>query len=223
MNRRKMPVVRESVTHRFSIAGHDGYVTAGKFEDGTLGEIFILMAKEGSTLSGLLDCFAISVSMGLQHGVPLGEFIDKFCHVRFEPSGITGNSEIPIAKSIIDYIFRWLATQFLDKEEKQSIGIIQIPRSDVKEIEDNKDSGTNSNIDILEEEEITFTRSTQTYIPKTQEEITDYIVPTTTASSFNITFKNTEDAPTCPECGAIMQRSGSCYLCPQCGRTSGCS
>ncbi|MBL8240686.1 MAG: vitamin B12-dependent ribonucleotide reductase [Bryobacterales bacterium] len=111
--RRKLPDERQSITHKFSIAGHEGYVTVGMFEDGTPGELFITMAKEGSTISGLMDSFATAVSFGLQYGVPLKFYVDKFSHVRFEPSGFTGNPRITYAKSIMDYIFRWLALKFI--------------------------------------------------------------------------------------------------------------
>jgi ribonucleoside-diphosphate reductase alpha chain len=114
--RRKLPDTRESVTHKFSIGGHEGYITVGLYEDGTPGEVFISMAKEGSTISGLMDSFATSISYALQYGVPLKFFVDKFSHVRFEPSGWTGNSKIPYAKSIMDYIFRWLGARFLGPE-----------------------------------------------------------------------------------------------------------
>jgi ribonucleoside-diphosphate reductase alpha chain len=114
--RRKLPDERQSITHKFSIGGHEGYITAGLFEDGTPGELFITMAKEGSTISGLMDSFATAVSYALQYGVPLKFFVDKFSHVRFEPSGWTGNSQVPYAKSIMDYIFRWLGAKFLGPE-----------------------------------------------------------------------------------------------------------
>jgi len=112
-HRRKLPDERQSITHKFSISGHEGYITVGLFEDNTPGELFITMAKEGSTISGLMDSFATAVSYGLQYGVPLKFFVDKFSHVRFEPSGYTGNPHVPYAKSIMDYIFRWLAAKFL--------------------------------------------------------------------------------------------------------------
>lgn len=118
--RRKLPDERQSITHKFSLAGHEGYITVGLFEDGTPGELFITMAKEGSTISGLMDSFATSVSYGLQYGVPLKFFVDKFSHVRFEPSGYTGNSQIPYAKSIMDYIFRWLALKFLGPDSVEN-------------------------------------------------------------------------------------------------------
>ncbi|MFN7131231.1 MAG: vitamin B12-dependent ribonucleotide reductase, partial [Myxococcales bacterium] len=106
--RRRLPEERRSITHKFSIAGHEGYMTVGMYDDGTPGELFCVMAKEGSVVSGLMDCFATSISLALQYGVPLQVLVDKFSHTRFEPSGFTGNKDIPIAKSIADYIFRWL-------------------------------------------------------------------------------------------------------------------
>jgi ribonucleoside-diphosphate reductase alpha chain len=114
--RRKLPDERQSWTHKFSIGGHEGYITVGLYEDGAPGEIFITMAKEGSTISGLMDAFATAVSFNLQYGVPLKFLVDKFAHVRFEPSGWTGNPQIPYAKSIMDYIFRWLGAKFLGTE-----------------------------------------------------------------------------------------------------------
>jgi ribonucleoside-diphosphate reductase alpha chain len=120
--RRKLPDERQSLTHKFSIGGHEGYITVGLYEDGTPGEVFISMAKEGSTISGLMDTLATSISYGLQYGVPLKFFVDKFSHVRFEPSGWTGNQQVPYAKSIIDYIFRWLGIRFLGITEHPEAG-----------------------------------------------------------------------------------------------------
>ena len=114
--RRKLPDERRSITHKFSIGGHEGYITVGMYDDGAPGEIFITMAKEGSTISGLMDAFATAVSFNLQYGVPMKFLVDKFAHVRFEPSGWTGNQQIPYAKSIMDYIFRWLGNKFLGPE-----------------------------------------------------------------------------------------------------------
>jgi ribonucleoside-diphosphate reductase alpha chain len=118
--RRKLADERQSVTHKFSVGGHEGYITVGLYEDGTVGEIFIKMAKEGSTISGLMDSFATSVSMALQYGVPLQALVDKFQHMRFEPSGWTGNPEISYAKSITDYIFRWVGARFISPDYKQT-------------------------------------------------------------------------------------------------------
>jgi ribonucleoside-diphosphate reductase alpha chain len=122
--RRRLPATRTSLTHKFSIEGHEGYITAGCYVDGSPGEIFVTMAKEGSTLSGMLDAFATSISLTLQYGVPLRDMVNKFSHMRFEPSGRTENSEIPVAQSIVDYIFRWLASTFLSEEEKEEFGVL---------------------------------------------------------------------------------------------------
>ena len=122
--RRKLPDERRSITHKFDVGGHEGYVTVGLYEDGKPGEIFLRMSKEGSTISGLMDSFATAISLTLQYGVPLEALVNKFTHMRFEPSGFTKNPEIPMAKSLVDYIFRWLGSKFLTAEEKQAIGII---------------------------------------------------------------------------------------------------
>jgi ribonucleoside-diphosphate reductase alpha chain len=123
-HRHRLPSERTALTHKFDIAGHEGYITVGLYPDGQPGEIFLKMAKEGSTVSGLMDTFATSVSLALQYGVPLKDLVNKFAHVRFEPSGFTGNQEIPIAKSIVDYIFRWLGSRFLPSDEKGPLGLI---------------------------------------------------------------------------------------------------
>ncbi len=122
--RRRLPAERAAITHKFDIAGHEGYITVGLYEDGQPGEIFLKMAKEGSTISGLMDTFATTVSVALQYGVPLHDLVHKFAHVRFEPSGFTGNPEIPIAKSIVDYIFRWLGSRFLPPEDRATLGLV---------------------------------------------------------------------------------------------------
>ncbi len=124
VRRRKLPDERQALTHKFSINGHEGYLTVGLYENGQPGEIFLVMAKEGSTISGLMDAFATAVSIALQYGVPLPTLVDKFTHTRFEPSGFTNNPEIPIAKSMMDYIFRWLASKFLNREDQQAAGVV---------------------------------------------------------------------------------------------------
>ncbi|MER3488156.1 MAG: vitamin B12-dependent ribonucleotide reductase, partial [Chloroflexota bacterium] len=123
-HRRRLPAERQAVTHKFEIAGHEGYITVGLYPDGQPGEIFLKMAKEGSTVSGLMDSFATAISLALQYGVPLRDLVNKFAHVRFEPSGFTGNPEIPIAKSIVDYIFRWLGSRFLPPDDRAMLGLI---------------------------------------------------------------------------------------------------
>ena len=121
--RRKLPDERHAITHKFDVAGHEGYITVGLFEDGTPGEIFLVMAKEGSTISGFADAFAQAISYALQYGVPLQALVDKFSHARFEPSGMTKNPEVRFAKSIVDYIFRWMATKFLSPEAQFRAGV----------------------------------------------------------------------------------------------------
>jgi ribonucleoside-diphosphate reductase alpha chain len=125
--RRRLPDERRAITHKFSIGGHEGYMTVGMYDDGMPGELFVVMAKEGSVVSGLMDSFATSISMALQYGVPLRVLVDKFSHTRFEPSGFTGNPEIPIAKSITDYIFRWLSLKFLPSEDGATVTAQTLP------------------------------------------------------------------------------------------------
>ena len=196
----RLPDDRPAITHKFSIAGHEGYITVGMYDDGAPGEIFLVMAKEGSTISGLMDAFATSISLALQHGVPLKALIDKFSHMRFEPSGYTKNREIPIAKSIMDYIFRWLASKFLDAEDRAQVGIIE--RIDTAEI-------------------------TEPVLPRLvtngAEKIAAAMAAPHTANGDGYTFHMQEDAPSCAECGALMVRNGACYKCLNCGSTSGCS
>ena len=194
--RHKLPDERKAVTHKFDIAGHEGYLTVGLYEDGSPGELFVTMAKEGSTISGLMDAFATQTSYALQFGVPLKFMVDKFSHMRFEPSGFTKNKEIPIAKSIVDYIFRWMASHFLPVEDQDEVGIIR--RDDPP---------------------------AQVADPKpTEPEFKVIATPKTTngISTQKIAFVNT-DAPACPDCGSITVRSGSCYKCLNCGATTGCS
>ena len=129
--RRKMPSERSSITHKFSIGGHEGYITVGMYESGEPGEIFIKMAKEGSTLSGFMDGFALSVSIGLQYGVPLKALVDKFINTRFEPAGYTGHPAIPYAKSVLDYIARWLGGRFISPDYLTHNGEAALPAASV--------------------------------------------------------------------------------------------
>ena len=192
--RRRLPDERRSITHKFDIAGHEGYIIAGMYEDGQPGEIFITMSKEGSTISGLMDSFATAISIALQYGVPLRGLVDKFSHMRFEPSGFTKNPDIPMAKSIMDYIFRWLATKFLDGDAQQEVGILKP--------------------DLPEEAPPKKVVSLVSHAPRGG-------APVTTISSVTSLYQ--QDAPPCSDCGAIMIRSGACYKCMNCGAVSGCS
>jgi ribonucleoside-diphosphate reductase alpha chain len=224
--RRKLPDERQSVTHKFSIAGQEGYFIVGLYEDGSPGELFIKMSKEGSTISGLMDSFAVSISLCLQYGVPLRVLVTKFSHTRFEPSGFTTNREIPMAKSLMDYIFRWFDLKFHPNG-------------------DNGHFGKQAEPEVHEEEPNLLTVANPAPAPEKKAQ-----------PSLNLTFpappaplktnganghKNGNghaklsagdaertvavmqtDAPPCSTCGTLMVRSGACYRCPDCGTTSGC-
>jgi ribonucleoside-diphosphate reductase alpha chain len=192
--RHKLPNERTSITHKFSVGGHEGYLTVGKYEDGNPGEIFIKMAKEGSTLSGIMDAFALSVSIALQYGVPLRALVDKFCNSRFEPSGYTGNPEIRYAKSVVDYIGRWLGGKFI------SADYLDHDSPQAKE----ETAATEPASAAAAAKGIPLGRVADAE-------------PSARARAAM------EDAPLCSECGMRMTPNGSCYKCQNCGSTSGCS
>jgi ribonucleoside-diphosphate reductase alpha chain len=196
--RRKLPDERHALTHKFDIAGHEGYITVGLFEDGQPGEIFLVMAKEGSTISGFADAFAQAISYALQYGVPLQDLVDKFSHVRFEPSGMTKNPDVRFAKSIVDYIFRWMAAKFLSPEAQFRAGV------------NNR------------EELITSPEQLPLDVAAAAGASPTAALSSRSTSSF-AAMQNQEDAPPCSTCGSIMVRSGSCYKCANCGTTSGCA
>ena len=202
--RRKLPDERHAITHKFDIAGHEGYITVGLFENAQPGEIFLVMAKEGSTISGFADAFAQAISYALQYGVPLQVLVDKFSHVRFEPSGMTRNPEIRIAKSIVDYIFRWLATKFLSPEAQFRAGV----NGRVEE--------TVQQLTLTPPGDAPAAGAAAAAQPAATSMLG---MP---GSPFS-TIQNQEDAPPCSTCGAIMIRSGACYKCVNCGNTSGCA
>jgi len=193
--RRKLPDERQALTHKFDIAGHEGYITVGLFENGQPGEIFLVMAKEGSTISGFADAFAQAVSYALQFGVPLQALVDKFSHVRFEPSGMTKNPDVRFAKSIVDYIFRWMASKFLSPEAQFVAGVNN--RDEVMD----KPNGNGHAAAVEAAPRPAPVKSTSTFAA----------------------IQNQEDAPPCSTCGSIMVRSGACYKCSNCGTTSGCA
>ena len=196
-SRRRLPDERQAITHKFDIAGHEGYITVGLFEDGVPGEIFLVMAKEGSTISGFADAFAQAVSYALQYGVPLQVLVDKFSHVRFEPSGRTRNRDVAIAKSIVDYIFRWMATKFLSPEAQFRAGV-------------NVTAGAEP-VDATGP----VAASDGPAAPSAGSGSASRGTP--------FAIQNDQDAPSCSTCGAIMIRNGSCYKCVNCGATSGCA
>jgi ribonucleoside-diphosphate reductase alpha chain len=221
-SRKRLPRERESLTHKFSIAGHEGYITAGKYEDGSLGEIFLTdIGKDGSTLRGMMNAFATAISIGLQYGVPLETFVRKFSYMRFDPEGMTNNPEIPFAKSLPDYIMRWLASRFLEADVQEELGILTEEvraRKAAEELRGSDDSGhtgngagTNGHANGSAE----ATADTAGAKPPT-EALTDTppVVPAR--------MEGLDLGPACSQCGGIMQRTGSCYTCSSCGNNTGC-
>jgi ribonucleoside-diphosphate reductase alpha chain len=218
--RHRLPDTRRAITHKFDIAGHEGYITVGLYEDGTPGELFITMAKEGSTIGGLMDTIGTLVSLAFQYGVPLETLVKKFAHQRFEPSGFTKNPDIPIAKSITDYLFRWLAFQFIDgyREISYSSAQTELP---LKEVAEQEQKALNKPVEDLEQ-----TAEKSTARPEAQ------AVPVSPARSPGLSAVQQlsrtvqhfmQDAPTCDTCGAITVRNGACYKCLNCGNSMGCS
>jgi ribonucleoside-diphosphate reductase alpha chain len=228
--RNRMPRERQSITHKFSIAGHEGYITAGMYEDGTVGEIFLTdIGKEGSTLRGMMNAFATSISIALQYGVPLETLVQKFSYMRFEPEGITQNPEIPFAKSMPDYIMRWLASRFLDTDTQEELGILTPEVRARKMAEDTgisttasdtagpanggngaaKDGPPHGPMGTVAGSEPATTRAAA-------EALTDAppVVPAR--------MKGLDLGPACAQCGGMMQRTGSCYTCSSCGNNTGC-
>ncbi len=204
--RRYLPDERQAITHKFNIQGHEGYITVGLFDDGTPGEIFVVMAKEGSTLSGIMDAYATSISLALQYGVPLSALVKKFSHMRFEPSGMTQNKQIPFAKSVPDYIFRWLASKFLSESEQQQAGIMPIESSESKD---------------------TDAKTSKQPALATQTKSTNGAVSNGSGSNGSVAnglaFTLSDDAPPCSVCGSsLMVRQGACYRCLNCGSQGGC-
>ncbi len=197
--RRRLPTERRSITHKFTIGNHEGYITVGLYDDGAPGELFVMVSKEGSSLAGLMDSFAIAASIGLQYGVPLRVLVNKFVHTRFEPSGYTQNPNIRIAKSIVDYIFRWLAMKFLSVEDQIAVGV----QLDLTQAADN--------FEVKEETKLQAAAQPNLFTAAKP------------ANDLTMSFSNNADAPSCSTCGSIMVRNAACYKCLNCGETSGCS
>jgi ribonucleoside-diphosphate reductase alpha chain len=223
--RRKMPKERQSITHKFSIAGHEGYITAGMYEDGTVGEIFLTdIGKEGSTLRGMMNAFATSVSISLQYGVPLETLVRKFSYMRFDPEGATGNPEIPFAKSMPDYIMRWLASRFLDADVQEELGIMTpevrsrqaareaLLRGDTAGpvVEEKPANGGNGAT------KASNGGSNGGGAKPAASALTDEppVIPAK--------LQGLDLGPACGQCGGMMQRTGSCYTCSSCGNNTGC-
>ena len=223
--RRRMPRERQSLTHKFSVGGHEGYITAGEYEDGSLGEVFLTdVGKEGSTIKGLMNAFATAISIGLQYGVPLETLVRKFAYMRFEPEGYTGNPEIPFAKSMPDYIMRWLASRYGDADLHEELGILTpevrarkaaqdaLMRGDTAGPEEtpapggNGGNGGNGHSVAAEKTEPKPAAAALTDEP-----------PAIPAK-----LQGLELGPACAQCGGMMQRTGSCYTCSSCGNNTGC-
>ena len=232
--RRKMPRERESITHKFNVAGHEGYITAGKYDDGSLGEIFLTdIGKEGSTMRGLMNAFATAISLGLQHGVPLETFVRKFSHMRFEPEGITRNPEIPFAKSLPDYLMRWLASRFIDDTETlESLGIlteeIRAKREaqqvfPIDEGNGGNGGGNGHSSSGPGEGNGHSNREAKAESAEPQAEAKPPTAALTeTPPVHPAAIEGLELGPACDQCGGMMQRTGSCYTCSSCGNNTGC-
>jgi ribonucleoside-diphosphate reductase alpha chain len=212
--RRRMPRERQSITHKFSIGGHEGYITAGMYEDGSVGEIFLTdIGKEGSTLRGMMNAFATAISLSLQYGVPLEMLVRKFSYMRFEPEGMTSNPEIPFSKSLPDYIMRWLASRFLDVDVQEELGILT---KDVRARKAAQDAATSQYGDTAGPSAARVAAGGGGTPAPAAASLTDE-PPVTPALNIGLDL-----GPACQQCGGMMQRTGSCYTCGSCGFNTGC-
>lgn len=221
--RRRLPNERAAITHKFSIQGSEGYMTVGLYDDGQPGEIFLTMAKQGSTVSGLMDAFATSISVALQYGVPLKDLVNKFSHVRFEPQGFTGNQEIPIAKSIVDYIFRWLGVRFLEAPDRENLGIQSVGLPTPVILPSKESEPTPPRTLAVAAVTSHTDNGFYSFNGHGSSRHDDRDGPSTIGAMAVMAYQAQEDAPSCMDCGAIMVRNGSCYKCLNCGGSSGCS
>jgi ribonucleoside-diphosphate reductase alpha chain len=213
--RRRMPRERQSITHKFSIGGHEGYITAGMYADGSIGEIFLTdIGKEGSTLRGMMNSFATAISIALQYGVPLETLVQKFSYMRFEPEGITGNPEIPFAKSMPDYIMRWLASRFLDVDAQEELGILTPEVRARKAAQDATQSLVSSDTAGPEAGGESATNGGDGSPAAASFTESPPVVPAR--------LQGLDLGPACGQCGGMMQRTGSCYTCSSCGNNTGC-
>jgi ribonucleoside-diphosphate reductase alpha chain len=224
--RRRLPDTRTAITHKFDIAGHEGYLTVGLFEDGQPGELFITMAKEGSTIGGLMDSIGTLTSMALQYGVPLEALVKKFAHQRFEPSGFSKHPEIRNASSIIDYVFRWMALQFISGYREAAAGSRnqpELPMPGLLEEIKKKMNRPVPDLPLSEDTEIIALRPANDSGNGGHDG--------NGSNSHGRTFKSLsdaiahfqQDAPTCPNCGHVAVRNGACYKCLNCGESLECS
>ncbi|HEY5042179.1 MAG TPA: vitamin B12-dependent ribonucleotide reductase, partial [Verrucomicrobiae bacterium] len=210
--RRRLSDTRGAVTHKFDIAGHEGYLTVGLFDDNHPGELFITMAKEGSTIGGLMDSIGTLTSMALQYGVPLEALVKKFAHQRFEPSGFTKNPEIRNASSITDYVFRWLAFQFIPGYRENITAARTQPELAMPGLMEEIKKKVNRpvpELPIADDTDILEVKNGNGH--------------TRRAMTLTSMITNQQDAPTCPNCGNVVVRNGACYKCLNCGESLGCS
>ena len=248
--RRRLPETRQSITHKFSVTGHEGYMTVGLYDDGQPGELFITMAKEGSTIGGLMDSIGTSVSLALQYGVPLVTLVDKFRHARFEPAGMTSNKNIPFAKSLVDYIFCWLGCQFLpgyaeqntpnrsavtpakSKVDNTAKKMVEKTKDLAKKIAEAKNEAAKTASKDKEATPKSAAGSTNRFTEKTADKVVELVGSAVTGdgkqvqhiAEFNQQFQHfQDDAPACDVCGSITVRNGTCYRCHNCGNSMGCS
>jgi len=210
--RERLPRRRRSKTFAFRVADCEGYVTVGEYEDGRPGEVFIKVSKQGSTLAGIMDAFSISVSLGLQHGVPLATYVRKYSNMRFEPAGITDDPDLRIATSLVDYIFRRLALDYLSSEEREELGVLSTSERMQPTLPGVEEAAT-PELDLVEDAGISP-------VPPSHLE---RAAPVSSAPATPAPRTEQRDAPLCYQCGMVMQRAGSCYVCASCGTTSGCS
>jgi ribonucleoside-diphosphate reductase alpha chain len=218
--RKRMPRERQSITHKFSIGGHEGYITAGMYEDGSVGEIFLTdIGKEGSTLRGMMNSYATAISIALQYGVPLETLVQKFSYMRFEPEGITSNPEIPFAKSMPDYIMRWLASRFLDTDAQEELGILtpavrarQAAREAAQSVASSDTAGPPQG--TAGPHDTAAPGAGATVAPTSALTDSPPVVPAK--------LQGLDLGPACGQCGGMMQRTGSCYTCSSCGNNTGC-
>ena len=217
--RRRMPRERQSITHKFSLGGHEGYITAGMYDDGSVGEIFLTdIGKEGSTLRGMMNSFATAISISLQYGVPLETLVRKFAYMRFEPEGITTNPEIPFAKSMPDYIMRWLASRFLDADMQEDLGHPHQggPRAPLGRGHRDDRATPPARPPKPGNGGSTIKASAPGTTRAAAEAMTDS-PPVLPAKLVGLDL-----GPACSQCGGMMQRTGSCYTCSSCGNNTGC-
>jgi ribonucleoside-diphosphate reductase alpha chain len=204
--------MRHSKTFSFRVADCHGYVTVGEYDDGRPGEIFLRVAKQGSTLAGIMDAFAISVSHGLQYGVPIRAFVDMYTNMRFEPAGMTDDPDIRFASSLVDYIFRRLAVEYLTYEERSDLGILTVGER------------VQPTLPGVEEQSTPSSLGSDLYPDPAAKVVAPVVAAVVVAApAAAAPMPQASDAPYCYQCGMVMQRAGACFVCSSCGTTSGCS